>query len=46
MMTGKRNSTTRTPTEMVRRGRPRRATHSAYATTGNEDAEDEQPVVN
>jgi len=44
-MAGKRNSATRAPTETARRGRPRRATRSTYATTGNEDVEDGQLVL-
>jgi len=30
--------------ETARRGRPRRATRSTYATTRHEDSKDEQPV--
>jgi len=43
-MAGKRNSATRALSEIARRGRPRRATHSTCAIAGNEDAEDEQPA--
>jgi len=45
-MAGKRSSTTRSLAEAAKRGRPRCATRSAYATAGNKDAMDEQQVVN
>jgi len=42
-MAGKRSSTTRLRAEPSRRGRPRRAVRSAYATVDEEDIENEQP---
>ena len=42
-MAGKRSSTTRPRTEPSRRGRPRRAVRSAYATVEEEGSEGEQP---
>jgi len=45
-MAGKRSSTTRAQGETVRRGRPRRAARSTYATAGQEGAEDEQLEAN
>jgi len=42
-MAGKRSSTTRLRAESSRRGRPRRAVRSAYATAEEEGFEDEQP---
>ena len=44
-MAGKRSSATRAPAKAVRRGRPRRTARRTYATVGNEDAQNEQPVV-
>jgi hypothetical protein len=44
MMDGKRSNIMRTFAETARRGRPRRATRSTYATKRQEDSKDEQPV--
>jgi len=42
-MAGKRSSTTRPRAESTKRGRPRRAMQSAYATAEQEGPKDVQP---
>jgi len=43
-MAGKRSASTRAPVASAPRGRPRHNTRSTYATTPNNEAEDDQMV--